>query len=246
MTLGLEFQILTSQKKKGCWAADSWAAQGSAQSGIRDLKQCEPARPMIRYRQALQWGADHGPADIRGRLRSTHLPPRKVAALVRSNLDSGMSNGGRLGPVASSRVAPMPSHRRRNGWSPLGFLSRVPRCLFMRHRGSKPPWSGARRSYPSHASGRSPISAHTSVIPRAVLRPRSTGLFCVLAVLLAVAASGLVHAASIAFVQRNYATPQTPVAVVSVAFTAAQSTGNLNVVVVGWNDTTATGVWGVA
>src|SRR6202171_1802064 len=45
--------------------------------------------------------------------------------------------------------------------------------------------------------------------------------------------------ASIAFVQLNYATPQSSVANVSVPFTAAQSAGNLNVVVVGWNDTTA-------
>jgi len=46
-------------------------------------------------------------------------------------------------------------------------------------------------------------------------------------------------AASPAFVQLNYATPQSSVATVSVPFTAAQSAGNLNVVVVGWNDTTA-------
>jgi hypothetical protein len=37
----------------------------------------------------------------------------------------------------------------------------------------------------------------------------------------------------------NYATPQSSVATVSVPFTAAQTAGNLNVVVVGWNDTTA-------
>jgi hypothetical protein len=44
---------------------------------------------------------------------------------------------------------------------------------------------------------------------------------------------------AIAFVQTNYATPQNSVSTVSVPFTAAQSAGNLNVVVVGWNDTTA-------
>ncbi|HWW92231.1 MAG TPA: Ig-like domain-containing protein [Vicinamibacteria bacterium] len=46
-------------------------------------------------------------------------------------------------------------------------------------------------------------------------------------------------APAIAFVQRNYATPQTPASSVSVLFNGAQSAGNLNVVVVGWNDTTA-------
>src|SRR5262245_29490182 len=45
--------------------------------------------------------------------------------------------------------------------------------------------------------------------------------------------------AAIAFVQLNYATPQTDSTTVAVPFTAAQSAGNLNVVVVGWNDTTA-------
>jgi len=44
---------------------------------------------------------------------------------------------------------------------------------------------------------------------------------------------------SIAFVQSNYAVPQTPQTLVSVPYPGAQTTGNLNVVVVGWNDSTA-------
>ncbi len=43
-----------------------------------------------------------------------------------------------------------------------------------------------------------------------------------------------------AFVQGNYADPQSPQASVSVTYSKAQSAGNLNVVVVGWNDSTAT------
>ncbi len=42
------------------------------------------------------------------------------------------------------------------------------------------------------------------------------------------------------YIQGNYATPQTPQTTVNVAFTAAQIAGDLNVVVVGWNDSTAT------
>src|SRR5438552_6401440 len=45
--------------------------------------------------------------------------------------------------------------------------------------------------------------------------------------------------ASIAFVQVKDAVPQTSMAIVSVPYTSVQSAGNLNVVVVGWNDTTA-------
>jgi hypothetical protein len=45
---------------------------------------------------------------------------------------------------------------------------------------------------------------------------------------------------TIAFVQVNAADPQTASALVPVAFTAAQAAGNLNVVAVGWNDTTST------
>ncbi|MGA9800313.1 MAG: IPT/TIG domain-containing protein, partial [Terriglobales bacterium] len=45
---------------------------------------------------------------------------------------------------------------------------------------------------------------------------------------------------AIAFVQVKAATPQTASASVLVAFTAAQTAGNLNVVAVGWNDTTST------
>src|SRR5262249_37213587 len=51
--------------------------------------------------------------------------------------------------------------------------------------------------------------------------------------------SSVEQALSAAFVQVNYATPQSSVATVNVPFNGAQSAGNLNVVVVGWNDTTA-------
>ncbi|HXJ06004.1 MAG TPA: IPT/TIG domain-containing protein [Candidatus Acidoferrum sp.] len=45
---------------------------------------------------------------------------------------------------------------------------------------------------------------------------------------------------SISFVQSNSATPQATVTPVTVAYPLAQTAGNLNVVVVGWNDSTAT------
>ena len=44
----------------------------------------------------------------------------------------------------------------------------------------------------------------------------------------------------ISFVQVATATPRTPTASVPVAYTVAQTAGNLNIVVVGWNDTTST------
>src|SRR5207244_9654411 len=44
---------------------------------------------------------------------------------------------------------------------------------------------------------------------------------------------------AITYVQGNYAVPQTPQTTVSVTFSAAQTAGDLNVVVVGWNDSTA-------
>ena len=43
----------------------------------------------------------------------------------------------------------------------------------------------------------------------------------------------------ISYIQGNYATPQTQQTTVNVPFTAAQVSGDLNVVVVGWNDSTA-------
>lgn len=45
---------------------------------------------------------------------------------------------------------------------------------------------------------------------------------------------------NIAFVQTNNSTPQSSPVSVPVAFTASQTAGNLNIVVVGWNDSTAT------
>ena len=44
----------------------------------------------------------------------------------------------------------------------------------------------------------------------------------------------------VSYVQGNYADPQSSSATVNVTYTAAQTAGNLNVVVVGWNDSTAT------
>ena len=44
---------------------------------------------------------------------------------------------------------------------------------------------------------------------------------------------------TISYVQGNYATPQTSQTSVPVKFNSAQTLGDLNVVVVGWNDTTA-------
>ena len=47
-------------------------------------------------------------------------------------------------------------------------------------------------------------------------------------------------ASTITYVQSAYSAPQTPQTTVNVAYTTAQTAGNLNVVVVGWNDSTAT------
>jgi hypothetical protein len=47
-------------------------------------------------------------------------------------------------------------------------------------------------------------------------------------------------ASTITYVQSAYAAPQTPQTGVSVKFAAAQAAGDLNVVAVGWNDSTAT------
>src|SRR5215471_19449850 len=41
------------------------------------------------------------------------------------------------------------------------------------------------------------------------------------------------------YVQGNYAVPQTPQTTVTVPYTATQAATDLNVVAVGWNDTTA-------
>ena len=47
------------------------------------------------------------------------------------------------------------------------------------------------------------------------------------------------QSAAISFVQGNYAVPQTPQASVSVTFPVVQTAGNLNVVIIGWNDSRA-------
>src|SRR5882672_308468 len=93
------------------------------------------------------------------------------------------------------------------------------------------------------------MSNHPFPMARAAVRCRTAGFFCLLPVVVVAAVgcgrsdqdrdSSLVQAASTACGQTNYATPQSPVSSVSVPFSGAQSAGNLSVVVVGWNDTTA-------
>ena len=71
---------------------------------------------------------------------------------------------------------------------------------------------------------------------------RTLGRRSVLMVLVMVALNVCARAsgASVGYVQSSYAAPQSPQTTVSVKFNAAQTFGDLNIVVVGWNDTTAT------
>ena len=77
--------------------------------------------------------------------------------------------------------------------------------------------------------------------------PTTTGSYTVTATSVAdttksASASGTVTAASaqsVSFVQVAAATPRSPQSAVTVVYRAAQTAGNLNVVVVGWNDTTS-------
>src|ERR1700747_1119863 len=52
--------------------------------------------------------------------------------------------------------------------------------------------------------------------------------------------ANIVALPSISYIQGNYSTPQSAQSTVSVRFTAAQLAGDLNIVVVGWNDSRAT------
>jgi Abnormal spindle-like microcephaly-assoc'd, ASPM-SPD-2-Hydin len=71
---------------------------------------------------------------------------------------------------------------------------------------------------------------------------RTLGRRSVLMVLVMVALNVCARAsgASVGYVQSSYAAPQSPQTTVSVKFNAAQALGDLNIVVVGWNNTTAT------
>ena len=69
--------------------------------------------------------------------------------------------------------------------------------------------------------------------------PRKAVSFAVFAVLTCLVLPLAVSAATISFVQSNYGAPQSSPASVAVKYTAAQKAGDLNVVAVGWNDSTA-------
>ena len=82
-----------------------------------------------------------------------------------------------------------------------------------------------KRSIHSHTRHRKPIRLAWLVVIAAIcsLHPATT-----------------LAASTISYVQGAYATPQNSQTTVNVTYTAAQTAGDLNVVVVGWNDSTAT------
>jgi chitobiase/beta-hexosaminidase-like protein/fibronectin type III domain protein len=94
--------------------------------------------------------------------------------------------------------------------------------------GSQPTLSSAIYSSPIVLS-HSPTSVHAIAVQSGAITSATAN-----------ATYSLGSATPIAFVQENYATPQSAVTSVAVAFSSAQSAGDLNVVVVGWLNTSAT------
>ena len=89
----------------------------------------------------------------------------------------------------------------------------------------------------SNRRGKPP--AKTDVLVSAPLRTHLV-LLALAALACASVPLGASAASVISYVQGNYATPQSSQTSVSVQFSAAQASGDLNVVVVGWNGSTAT------
>jgi len=71
-------------------------------------------------------------------------------------------------------------------------------------------------------------------------KPGNVVLFALLAVVCWMFVAPPLAAQTISYVQGNYAAPQASQAAVNVTFAAAQTAGDLNVVVVGWNDSSTT------
>ncbi len=82
---------------------------------------------------------------------------------------------------------------------------------------------------------RKPLNSRTSVRARAWF----FGILTVVAIVGGALPLQLSAASTVSYVQGNYATPQSPQSSVQVTFTSAQTAGDLNVVVAGWNDGTA-------
>src|SRR5437870_4494232 len=93
----------------------------------------------------------------------------------------------------------------------------------------------------SCSSGRTGSRPGVGVRTALMRQPEPTGFpWAVLLVVCLSAVGGIglppASAATISFVQVNAATPQTSQTTVAVTYLAAQAGGNLNIVVVGWND----------
>jgi fibronectin type 3 domain-containing protein len=106
--------------------------------------------------------------------------------------------------------------RARNGWKCIVYCTFAVICFAQNDRGPSGGAAGSGTPIPGLQLGEQNFSYH----PRTATVAAQT-------------------APSINYIQGNYATPQTPQTAVNVAFAAAQAAGDLNVVVVGWKDSTA-------
>jgi Abnormal spindle-like microcephaly-assoc'd, ASPM-SPD-2-Hydin len=95
--------------------------------------------------------------------------------------------------------------------------------------------SAATRATSTNRWCQTPGSRHILGWKPAVLVMIFTAVLCVLS------DAGATTSTTISYVQGNDATPQSPQTTVKVTFTAAQTAGDLNVVVVGWFNTTPVG-----
>jgi len=135
----------------------------------------------------------------------------------------------------------------------LAYIPRLkqPYCIYLSSRGTVAVYlrPGQRASYfvtvGGHLETRNPPYKDKEIVMSEVLsQRRADSKLARLAVLMVgafvwgLAPARLMAAAS--YIQSNYTTPQSSVSTVTVNYSAAETAGDLNVVVVGWNDATAT------
>ncbi len=127
--------------------------------------------------------------------------------------------------LASPTFSPAPSSYA--GAQMVTITAAAGAAIYYTLDGSQPTLASAVYSAPLN------IAATTTITAMAVQSGRLTSTP-------AVGAYSISASAQITYVQGNYATPQSAQTSVAVKFTAAQQQGDLNVVVVGWNDSAAT------
>ena len=218
-------QPVISAASSSATSAIMWAVERNTTSNVSVLHAYDAtnlATELYNSNQAAN-NRDTGAAPIKFAVPT--VANGKVFVGTQSTVDVYGLLAGAPQPLAAPTFSPAPSSY--TGTQTVTLTAAAGATIYYTLDGSLPTLSSSVYTAPLAVSATETISA-IAVKAGALTSAVASGSY------------SITQVATIRYVQGNYATPQTAQTTVAVKFTAAQQQGDLNAVVVGWNDSTAT------